>query len=86
MRNYGNAVVMPGTAGNCATNLQTGFSAKLQSQEEESMEYSTIDGEVVNSTMGCDAVKKGKGLFIGDYFVGILDSLTGMGNTPYLRY
>jgi hypothetical protein len=86
MINYGNAVVMPGTAGNCATNLQSVFSAKLQSQEEESMEYSTIDGEVINSMMGSDAVKKGKGLFIGEYFVGILDSLSGMGTTPYLRY
>ena len=62
-------------------------SVKPVTQGEDSLEYSTIDGEVINSTLGTDAVKKGTGLFIGEYFVGILDSLSsGMSNVPYLRY
>lgn len=54
--------------------------------EESSREYSTIDGEVINRTDGSDAVSKGKGLFIGDYFVGIPDSLSGWAGAPHLRY
>ncbi|SIT82603.1 hypothetical protein [Pontibacter indicus] len=61
-------------------------SLKPVTQNDDSIEYSTIDGEVIDSTLGTDAVKKGTGLFIGDYFVGILDSLSGKSNVPYLRY
>ncbi|PVY40146.1 hypothetical protein [Pontibacter virosus] len=82
MKTYENSASTPTNVGS-RNHLK---SSKPITQNEESIEYSTIDGEVINSTLGSDAVKKGTGLFIGDYFVGILDSLSGMSNVPYLRY
>ncbi|MDO6388504.1 hypothetical protein Q4E40_00095 [Pontibacter sp. BT731] len=83
MKTYENKAAKPKQdVGNCSY-LK---SVKPVAQTDDSLEYSTIDGEVINSTLGTDAVKKGTGLFIGEYFVGILDSLSGMSNVPYLRY
>ncbi|MBF8965171.1 hypothetical protein I0P70_18120 [Pontibacter sp. FD36] len=83
MKIYESTVGMSKQSIGCRNNLKT---TKSNSQVEDSQEYSTIDGEVINSSLGSDAVKKGTGLFIGDYFVGILDSLSGVNNMPYLRY
>ncbi|PKV75819.1 hypothetical protein [Pontibacter ramchanderi] len=83
MKTYENTAVKPINSSGSRNHLK---SLKPATQNEDSLEYSTIDGEVINSTLGSDAVKKGTGLFIGDYFVGILDSLSGVGNVPYLRY
>ncbi|EJF08826.1 MULTISPECIES: hypothetical protein [Pontibacter] len=83
MKIYESTVGMSKQSIGCHNNLKT---TKSNSQIEDSQEYSTIDGEVINSSLGSDAVKKGTGLFIGDYFVGILDSLSGVNNMPYLRY
>ena len=83
MKTYeNNAANQSKHAGNC-NYLK---SVKPATLNDDSVEYSTIDGEVVDSTLGTDAVKRGTGLFIGDYFVGILDSLSGKSNMPYLRY
>jgi hypothetical protein len=86
MKHYGNTAVTAGLdSGYCAV-LSVTHPGQKNNQEEETIAYSTIDGEMINSAIGSDAVKKGKGLFIGDYFVGILDSFAAIGNTPYLRY
>ncbi|MBX0332932.1 hypothetical protein K3G39_06755 [Pontibacter sp. HSC-14F20] len=83
MNIYESSIGMPKKNNGCLNNLN---SVKQNSHVDESQDYSTIDGEVINSSLGSDAVKKGTGLFIGDYFVGILDSLSGVNNMPYLRY
>lgn len=73
-------------AANSCHNVSECNNFKKLAFEEDETECSTIDGEMINRSMGTDAVKKGNGLFIGDYFVGILDSLSGFGNIPSLRY
>lgn len=83
MKTYENNAATANKHAGSRNNLK---SLKPVTQNDDSIEYSTIDGEVIDSTLGTDAVKKGTGLFIGDYFVGILDSLSGKSNVPYLRY
>ena len=83
MKTYENTATKPMDVLGSRNHLK---SVRPVSQTDESLEYSTIDGEVINSTIGSDAVEKGNGLFIGDYFVGILDSLSGVSKMPYVRY
>lgn len=54
--------------------------------EEEVLDYSTIDGGVIASNTGRSAVDSGAGIFIGDYFVGVIDSFISSCNIPYVRY
>jgi hypothetical protein len=53
--------------------------------DEEDIEFSTIDGDVVTFDAGSDAVSSGSGIFIGDYFVGITENYTSQ-QVPFVRY
>jgi hypothetical protein len=86
MKYYGNSAVKSGLGSGVCAVLSAIQPAKTNKQVEAAIDFSTIDGEVIDSSVGSDAVKKGTGLFIGGYFVGILDSFSGIGNTPFLRY
>ncbi len=59
---------------------------KTAGHDGDSEEFSTTDGEVIDPSAGSNAIKNGTGMFIGGYFVGILDSLSGVGAAPFLRY
>lgn len=54
--------------------------------DDEVLDYSTIDGGVIASNTGRNAVDSGAGIFIGDYFVGVIDSFISSCNVPYVRY
>ncbi|WP_299708250.1 hypothetical protein [uncultured Pontibacter sp.] len=86
MKYYGSKAVKSGLESGVCAVLSAIQPAKAYTQVEAAIDFSTIDGEVIDSSVGSDAVKKGNGLFIGGYFVGILDSFSGIGNTPFLRY
>lgn len=86
MNIYGNSAVQNSfESGSCAV-LTTLSSSKNNLQEDEAVEYSTIDGEVITSVAGTSALEKGAGILIGDYFVGILESFSGLSSRPFLRY
>ncbi|WP_018478260.1 hypothetical protein [Pontibacter roseus] len=87
MNIYGNPAAKTNfESGSCP--LVTTYSASSWQSyvEEEAVEYSTIDGEVITSMAGTSALQKGAGILIGDYFVGISESLQGFTNRPFLRY
>jgi len=87
MNIYGNSAVKASyDSGSCPLLSAYPSSSKTPVVEEEAVEYSTIDGEVITSKAGTNALKIGAGIMIGDYFVGISESISGFGNTPYLRY
>lgn len=87
MKNYGSkAGKLKHKEGNCKTSGSVGYTGSKSAQDDESEDFSTTDGEVIDSSAGTDAVRKGKGMFIGGYFVGILDTLSGVAATPFLRY
>lgn len=86
MKTYGNSARQAISGKGAYTHLPAPQPVNSTSQDDAGIEYSTIDGEMITSTDGTDAVSKGKGLFIGDYFVGILDCFASISNKPYLRY
>jgi hypothetical protein len=87
MINYGKLAVKPSHRdGCCKVSGSVVYAGGKTAQNDESEEFSTTDGEVIDSSAGSDAIKKGTGMFIGGYFVGILDSLSGVAAAPFLRY
>ncbi|MBD1395883.1 hypothetical protein H9Q13_01795 [Pontibacter sp. JH31] len=83
---YENSAVITGLESGCCAVSTTFAPPRNGHQEEDSMEYATIDGEVVTCIAGASALEKGAGIMIGDYFVGILESLSGLSSKPFLRY
>ncbi len=72
----------------CYSNSNPFFSAQnvAKSHKEDSISYSTIDGEEVNFTEGALAINSGAGIFIGGYFVGKSECYEQMQNIPFVRY
>jgi hypothetical protein len=86
MNIYGNSAVTASYDSGSCPSLSTYPTSKTLVVEEEAAEYSTIDGEVITSKAGTNALKIGAGIMIGDYFVGISESISAFGSVPYLRY
>ncbi|MEJ8803401.1 hypothetical protein [Pontibacter sp. H249] len=59
---------------------------RTSKQEEDTFDFSTIDGGMVTYNEGAKAISNGAGIFIGDYFVGVSDSYQSITNLPYVRY
>jgi hypothetical protein len=86
MNVYGNLAVTASFDSSSCALLTTYPTSKNAFQEEEVVEFSTIDGEVITSVAGTNALKRGAGILIGDYFVGISECLSNLGSRPFLRY
>ncbi|MCC9137971.1 hypothetical protein ACFSKU_04010 [Pontibacter silvestris] len=54
--------------------------------EEEFLNFSTIDGNIVPQLAGASAVSNGAGVFIGDYFVGMADNFLTYSNLAIIQY
>ncbi|MFD2245237.1 hypothetical protein [Pontibacter ruber] len=86
MNIYGNSPTTGYTDSGLSCPYVPAFSCKrVGLQEEETLEFSTIDGDVITYNDGTLAVSSGSGIFIGDYFVGLTDSHTSI-QAPFVRY
>lgn len=70
----------------CISNAQVAMSSQTMVSEDEEFNFSTIDGNVVTYYDGASAVSNGAGIFIGDYFVGIVDNILSSCNIPFIQY
>jgi phosphoheptose isomerase len=48
--------------------------------------FSTTDGSMVTFNAGTNAISKGAGIFIGDYFVGFADNPFADTAVPFIKY
>lgn len=53
---------------------------------EEDGSFATIDGGVMTQDEVNHAVDKGSGIFIGNYFVGIIETYQCYANSPFGRF
>lgn len=86
MNIYGNLAVKASYEGGTCPLVSISSSSRQTSVEEDTVEFSTIDGEMITSVAGTNALKRGAGILIGDYFVGISESFQNFNNVPFLRY
>lgn len=56
------------------------------SQQEDFFGFSTTDGSMITLHAGKHAISQGAGIFIGDYFVGLADSLCTDAALPFIKY
>jgi hypothetical protein len=56
------------------------------SHSEDFFGFSTTDGRMVTFNAGQHAISKGAGIFIGEYFVGLVDSYFADAAMPCIKY
>lgn len=64
--------------------LENRVNAKILRVEE--VEISTVDGGIVSQSVRSAAMKKGAGLMIGDYFVGVTTGADFLFSQPLVVY
>lgn len=64
----------------------TDSEALSYASSEEDISFATIDGGVMTQDEVNHAVDKGSGIFIGNYFVGTIETYQCYANSPFGRF